>query len=174
LVKAALHPRARAGHCVASSTSGQAHGRRAAPDLTAQHFASGEVFYATCHPGLEGVVAEELVSPEIGATSVAPGRAGVHFRHESLYVYWQCHCLCFACTYPPVAAFRRTYLAQTPVAWTALCMYLALPPLTHTNTSPCAEERWRRGIGPTCGCARRYGRCAYFLVTFSHACLEHL
>lgn len=36
-------------------------------------------YYATCHPGLEEVVAQELLSPRIGATGAAPGKAGVAF-----------------------------------------------------------------------------------------------
>ncbi|KAK9822164.1 hypothetical protein WJX81_003042 [Elliptochloris bilobata] len=43
-----------------------------------------EVFYATCHPGLESVVADELQAPGTGATGVEPGRAGVHFRGATL------------------------------------------------------------------------------------------
>ena len=46
-----------------------------------QPAAREEVFYATCHPGLESVVADELRAQNIGATDVEPGRAGVHFRH---------------------------------------------------------------------------------------------
>ncbi len=166
-VRAALAPHARGGRCVASSSSGYVHGRRAAPDLTAQHFASGEVFYATCHPGLEGVVAEELVSPEVGATSVAPGRAGVHFRHGSLCMHRQC--LCFACTSLPIAAFTWHRPLLLPGRHSA-CIW-ALPPLTHTSLSSRAEARWRRGTGPTCGCARRYGRCAYYLMACMHTLL---
>ena len=36
-------------------------------------------YYATCHPGLEEVVANELRSPLIGAVDVAPGASGVSF-----------------------------------------------------------------------------------------------
>jgi hypothetical protein len=36
-------------------------------------------FYATCHPGLEAVVAEELSGPCIAATKVEIGKAGVTF-----------------------------------------------------------------------------------------------
>ncbi|GAB4823363.1 hypothetical protein N2152v2_010409 [Parachlorella kessleri] len=36
-------------------------------------------YYVTCHPGLEEVVATELLSPHIRATGVQPGRAGVSF-----------------------------------------------------------------------------------------------
>ena len=35
-------------------------------------------FFATCHPGLEGVVADELRA--LGITEVEPGKAGVTFR----------------------------------------------------------------------------------------------
>lgn len=38
-----------------------------------------QLFYATCHPGLEAVVADELSSPTIGARDVLPGKAGVQF-----------------------------------------------------------------------------------------------
>lgn len=38
-----------------------------------------EQYYATCHPGLEEVVAAELAAPEIGARSIRPGKAGVYF-----------------------------------------------------------------------------------------------
>eukprot|EP00884_Botryococcus_braunii_P012866 jgi/Botrbrau1/21580/Bobra.174_2s0075.1 len=36
-------------------------------------------FFATCHPGLEGVVAQELLNPSVAATRVEVGRAGVSF-----------------------------------------------------------------------------------------------
>ena len=36
-------------------------------------------FFATCAPGLEAVLASELVGPHIGAVNVRPGRAGVSF-----------------------------------------------------------------------------------------------
>ena len=48
-----------------------------------QPAAREEAFYATCHPGLEGVVADELRAQDIGAVGVEPGRAGVHFRHAA-------------------------------------------------------------------------------------------
>ncbi len=37
-------------------------------------------YYATCHPGLEEVVAAELSCPAVGAVEVQPGKAGVSFR----------------------------------------------------------------------------------------------
>ncbi|PSC76859.1 DNA methylase [Micractinium conductrix] len=40
------------------------------------------VYYATCHPGLEEVVAAELRSANIGAVDVQPGKAGVSFTGE--------------------------------------------------------------------------------------------
>ncbi|KAK9908246.1 hypothetical protein WJX75_004747 [Coccomyxa subellipsoidea] len=43
-------------------------------------------FYATCHPGLEEVVATEISAPEIGGFDVRPGKAGVSFRGHSLEV----------------------------------------------------------------------------------------
>ena len=48
-----------------------------------QPAAREEAFYATCHPGLESVVADELRAHDIGAVGVEPGRAGVHFRHAA-------------------------------------------------------------------------------------------
>lgn len=48
-----------------------------------QPAAREEAFYATCHPGLESVVADELRAQDIGAIGVEPGRAGVHFRHAA-------------------------------------------------------------------------------------------
>ena len=44
-------------------------------------------FFATCHPGLEPFVAEELLSPAIGASAVEPGRGGVHFRGSAATCY---------------------------------------------------------------------------------------
>lgn len=43
--------------------------------------------FATCHPGLEEIVAQELSSPEIRARDVRPGKAGVHFRGDNGVVY---------------------------------------------------------------------------------------
>lgn len=36
-------------------------------------------YFATCHPGLEQVVADELLSPLIGAAGANVGKAGVYF-----------------------------------------------------------------------------------------------
>lgn len=36
-------------------------------------------FFATCHPGLEDVVAQELLHPSIAASPVVVGKAGVTF-----------------------------------------------------------------------------------------------
>jgi putative N6-adenine-specific DNA methylase len=44
-------------------------------------------FYATCHPGLEEVVAAELSSPLIGAIDVAPGASGVSFAGDARVGY---------------------------------------------------------------------------------------
>ena len=44
-------------------------------------------YYATCHPGLEEVVAAELRSPRIGAARVRPGRAGVSFVGDAAVGY---------------------------------------------------------------------------------------
>ena len=49
-------------------------GRRSGPGF------QGQEFYATCHPGLEEVVASELSSRNIQAHSVEPSKAGVYFR----------------------------------------------------------------------------------------------
>ena len=38
-------------------------------------------FFATCHPGLEEVVAKELREAVPGIAAVQPGRAGVSFRY---------------------------------------------------------------------------------------------
>ena len=54
--------------------------------------ASGaQEYFATCHPGLEGVVAAELASPQIGAFDIRDGKAGVYFRRASAQaVQWCC------------------------------------------------------------------------------------
>lgn len=39
-------------------------------------------FYATCHPGLEAVVAAELAGRSIGAANIHPGKAGVSFTGD--------------------------------------------------------------------------------------------
>ena len=44
-------------------------------------------YFATCHPGLEDVVAAELRSPAIGAANVETGKAGVHFSGDHLTLY---------------------------------------------------------------------------------------
>lgn len=41
------------------------------------------IYYATCHPGLEAVVASELAGRAIGAADVQPGRAGVSFSGDA-------------------------------------------------------------------------------------------
>lgn len=41
------------------------------------------IYYATCHPGLEPVVARELSGSAIGADDVQPGRAGVSFTGDA-------------------------------------------------------------------------------------------
>jgi hypothetical protein len=38
-----------------------------------------ERYFATCHPGLEQVVVNELLSPQIGAAGANVGKAGVYF-----------------------------------------------------------------------------------------------
>lgn len=73
-----------------SSSRSQPAGRRvaaqAAPSYPShlqqqqQRPADNLFYYATCHPGLEEVVAAELASPNIRATNVSPGKAGVSFR----------------------------------------------------------------------------------------------
>lgn len=50
------------------------------PSHLQQHRQPSNLFYfATCHPGLEEVVAAELASPNIRATNVSLGKAGVSF-----------------------------------------------------------------------------------------------
>ena len=44
----------------------------------AQNFSQ---YFATCHPGLEDVVAAELNSPDVGASDISHGKAGVSFRY---------------------------------------------------------------------------------------------
>ena len=44
-------------------------------------------YYATCHPGLEDVVAAELESPLIGASDVRVGSSGVSFRGDARVGY---------------------------------------------------------------------------------------
>ena len=44
-------------------------------------------FFATCHPGLEPFVAEELLSAAVGASGVEQGRGGVHFRGSAATCY---------------------------------------------------------------------------------------
>lgn len=44
-------------------------------------------FFATCHPGLEPFVADELRSAAVGASAVEPGRGGVHFRGSAATCY---------------------------------------------------------------------------------------
>lgn len=44
-------------------------------------------YFATCHPGLEEVVAEELRSPQVGALEVREGKAGVHFSGDVAVMY---------------------------------------------------------------------------------------
>ena len=58
-----------------SSLSARSSSRRQSDSLADDHS-----FYATCHPGLERIVAVELGSQQIGAQEIEPGKAGVHFR----------------------------------------------------------------------------------------------
>lgn len=44
-------------------------------------------YYATCHPGLEEVVAAELAGPNVRAARVRPGRAGVSFVGDAATGY---------------------------------------------------------------------------------------
>lgn len=80
-------------------TSSSSHGRpgkstRQRRPRTAAHAAAGqppqqqrsdsrlpqmERYFATCHPGLEQVVVDELLSPQIGAAGANVGKAGVYF-----------------------------------------------------------------------------------------------
>ena len=45
--------------------------------------AANASYFATCHPGLEAVVAAELAGGSIGAQAVAPGRSGVAFSGDA-------------------------------------------------------------------------------------------
>jgi len=58
---------------------------RSSPATTRGHGTGGgeHQYFATCHPGLESVVAAELAAPRIGAQDVRLGKAGVHFRRDS-------------------------------------------------------------------------------------------
>ncbi len=77
-----------AAHAGSASRGGRraATGNRFAPATTRGHGAGGseQQYFATCHPGLEGVVAAELAAPQIGAQDVCLGKAGVHFRQDSV------------------------------------------------------------------------------------------
>ena len=71
----------------ANSSRTSKHGRRPATtdqlaiSETGITGAAGEQqYFATCHPGLENVVAAELQAPQIGAHGVRLGKAGVYFR----------------------------------------------------------------------------------------------
>lgn len=50
-------------------------------------FSSEHECFATCHPGLEEIVANELSGPEIRAREIRLGKAGVHFRGDYGVVY---------------------------------------------------------------------------------------
>lgn len=52
----------------------------------ASHAARGE-YFATCHPGLEEIVAFELSSPAIGADDIRIGKAGVSFSGNVDVIY---------------------------------------------------------------------------------------
>lgn len=68
-----------------SSTRSGGKGRRPARLATAAAAAAARHdFFATCHPGLEETVAEQLLSPAVAAERVETGRGGVHFSGRSL------------------------------------------------------------------------------------------
>lgn len=48
-------------------------------------------FFATCIPGLEEVLALELLNPCIGACDITPGRSGVYFSGTMETAYRQVH-----------------------------------------------------------------------------------
>ena len=109
-------------------------------------------YFATCHPGLEAVVAAELESPQIGARGVRLGKAGVHFRRAPLPV--RCP-RCF--DVPP-----RAVMDDIPRAQNASGDELIQPSVDeHHEPSPCtatdlclpvaAAQRWRPATGPTSG-----------------------
>lgn len=51
-------------------------------------------FYATCHPGLEAVVAAELAGPTIRATAVHAGTAGHETAAATMCSYHKQSCNC--------------------------------------------------------------------------------
>ena len=60
-----------AAHAPASQAPQQQRGDSRLPQM--------ERYFATCHPGLEQVVVDELLSPQIGAAGANVGKAGVYF-----------------------------------------------------------------------------------------------
>jgi len=77
--------RARRGSGDGRGESGRVDARRAREGAVASRGGDVEAragsrrFYATCHPGLEEVVARELASPMINARDIAIGKSGVSF-----------------------------------------------------------------------------------------------
>lgn len=72
------------------------HQRQALPEM--------DRYYATCHPGLEQVVADELLSAHIGAAGANIGKAGVYF--------WCALPLCNDESYPRVALWSSHTIAS--------------------------------------------------------------
>jgi putative N6-adenine-specific DNA methylase len=66
---------------------GRAGGGGRAPPRAPRAAAGDLQFFATCHPGLEEVVAAELAAPAVGAADVRPGRAGVAFSGSPRTLY---------------------------------------------------------------------------------------
>lgn len=67
-------------------TSTVAKSASRAPSSTSGPGFSGQEYYATCHPGLEEVVARELGSRNIQAHHIETSKAGVYFRGRDLAV----------------------------------------------------------------------------------------
>ena len=60
-----------AARAAASQPPQQQHSSSRLPEM--------ERYFATCHPGLEQMVVDELLSPQIGAAGANVGKAGVYF-----------------------------------------------------------------------------------------------
>ena len=90
-------------------------------------------YFASCHPGLEVILARELASPEVGAIDVEPGKAGVSFAG------------------PAEVAYRANLWSRTAIRVLQQLVQVELDP-----DQPAGEQvrsaRRRR-------CARRTGSC---------------
>jgi hypothetical protein len=75
-----LGRRAQVSQAFAAETSRPSAGSSWGHDGSPDRLVPGHAYYATCHPGLEEIVAAELSSQHIRAQEVIPGKAGVFFR----------------------------------------------------------------------------------------------